>query len=170
MATAKWPPRIYWIEAPTPGRIAVMPRPHPDAFAELKAAGIDCIVSLLEEAEAAQLGLGNEAALATAEGMAFLHLPVVDHGIPSTIGSVEAMAAQISQRLQAGDGVAVHCYAGLGRSPLLIAAVLIDNGLSTVEACDLISAARGYSVPEMDEQYCWLQAYELRHEPGACNS
>ncbi len=162
MAIAAWPPRIYWIDAPTPGRLAVMPRPHPDAFGELRAAGIDCIVSLLEENEASSLGLADEAGLAAAEGMAFLHLPVIDHGIPTAVEPVVAISATISTRLKAGQGVAVHCYAGLGRSPLLIAAVLIDEGLSAPEACDLISGARGYSVPEQDEQYRWLQDYELR--------
>ena len=163
MADAKWPLRIYWIKLPEVGRIAVMPRPMPDQFAELKQVGVDCVVSLLEADEAERLGLGGEFGLARAEGMDFLNLAVADHGIPSAVAPVEAMATEISKRLKAGQGVAVHCYAGLGRSPLLIAAVLIDNGCSTVEACDLISAARGYSVPEMDEQFHWLKTYELRH-------
>ena len=164
MATANWPLRIFWIDTPTIGRIAVMSRPMPDQFAELKAAGVDCVVSLLEAGEAEQLGLGDEAGLAQAEGMEFLHLPVIDHGIPSAVAPVEAMAAEIIACLKAGKGVAVHCYAGLGRSPLLIAAVLIDNGLSAIEACDLISAARGITVPEMDAQFRWLNAYELRRD------
>ena len=163
MTSAKWPLRIFWIDAPDVGRIAVMPRPMPDQFAELNAAGVDCVVSLLEAEEAHRLGLGDEAGLARAQGMDFLHLPIVDHGIPRAVAPVEAMARDITARLKAGQGVAVHCYAGLGRSPLLIAAVLIDNGFSTVEACDLISAARGITVPEMDEQFRWLKAYELRN-------
>ena len=164
MVDARGPLRIFWIDAPELGRIAVMPRPMPDQFAELKAAGVDCVVSLLEDEEANHLGLGGEAGLARAAGMDFLQLPVVDHDIPQTVAPVEAMARNISARLKAGKGVAVHCYAGLGRSPLLIAAVLIDNGVSAVEACDQISAARGIRVPETDAQFRWLQAYAQRRQ------
>ena len=159
-----WPLRIYWIKAPLLGRIAVMPRPHPAAFAELKSAGVDCVVSLLDSAEAEQLGLAREDQLAETAGMEFLHLPVVDHGIPADIAPVENITANIKARLAAGQGVAVHCYAGIGRSPLLIAAVMIDSGMDAYTACDLISDARGISVPEMAEQVEWLLQYELRRQ------
>ena len=102
MAIAKWPLRIYWIKAPQLGRIAVMPRPHPAAFAELKAAGVDCVVSLLEIAEAEQLGLAREDQLANVAGIHFLHLPVVDHGIPTDVAAVEKISSDIMARLKAG--------------------------------------------------------------------
>lgn len=152
--------RIFWLDAPKIGRIAVMPRPHPDAFPALRDARVDCIVSLLEPDEATDLGLADEAGLAQDHGMAFLHLPVPDHGVPESITPVRRMSIEIRRRLEGGEAVAVHCFAGLGRSPLLIAAVLIDCGMDTMEACDLISAARGHGVPEMSEQSDWLLEYE----------
>lgn len=154
--------RVYWIGAASaaPGRLAVMPRPLPGQFATLKLQGIDVVVSLMEQGEAQELGLGNEAGLCSAAGLEFLHLPVVDHGIPSAVTPVTRMSRQITSHLQGGRSVAVHCFAGLGRSPLLCAAVLIDHGLGAIEACDLISAARGVEVPEMAEQSQWLLAYE----------
>ena len=87
---------------------------------------------------------------------------MIDHGVPDAVQPVEVMSKAIRQHLGETKGVAVHCYAGLGRSPLLIAAVLIDSGYSAIEACDVISAARGMSVPEMNEQFRWLNAYEVR--------
>lgn len=164
MPPPNWPLRIYWINVPDAGRIAVMPRPMPDQFDALKLAGVGVVVSLLEREESERFGLGSEDQLCSVAGMQFLHLPVIDHSIPEAVPPVEVMSKAIRRHLADKKGVAVHCYAGLGRSPLLIAAVLIDNGHSTIEACDLISAARGLTVPEMDEQYRWLQAYELRHE------
>lgn len=154
---------IFWIDAEDiGGRIAVMPRPQPDQFAALREAGVDCVVSLMEPAEARRYGLRDEANLCRAHGMEFLALPVVDHGIPDEVGPVEAASAEIRRRLAAGQGVAVHCFAGLGRSPLLIAAALIDLGWSADQACEDISRARGYRVPEMEEQYAWLLAYAGR--------
>lgn len=158
---------LFWIETPgMRGRIAVMPRPHPDQFAALKAAGVDCIVSLMQPAEAQRFGLGDEAGLCAAAGIAFSALPVVDHGIPESVAPVEAASAKIRGRLARGEGVAVHCFAGLGRSPLLIAAALIDLGFGAEEACEAISRARGFNVPEMEEQYQWLLAYARRHDGG----
>lgn len=154
--------RIYWINAPTaaPGRLAVMPRPMPDQFGTLKSKGVDVVVSLMEAGEALGLGLADEAGLCHAGGMEFLSLPVGDHGIPSAVMPVERMSRCIATHLRDGKGVAVHCFAGLGRSPLLCAAVLIDHGLGAIEACDLIVEARGTGVPEMSEQADWLLRYE----------
>lgn len=163
----KFPLRIFWIDAPgIGGRIAVMPRPLPGHFGELRRAGVDCVVSLMQAHEARRYGLGDEAGLCRAEAMDFLSLPVVDHGIPETVAPVEAASAEIRRRLAVGQGVAVHCYAGLGRSPLLIAATLIDCGWTTDDACDAISRARGSIVPEMEEQHAWLYAYEARRKAG----
>lgn len=161
------PLQIFWVEAQgTGGRLAVMPRPLPDRFGALRAEGVDCVVSLMQDAEAARYGLGDEAGLCRAVGMDFLSLPVVDHGVPDEVAPVEAASAEIRRRLARGQRVAVHCFAGIGRSPLLIAAALIDLGWETDAACDAISRARGYVVPEMEEQLEWLRAYEQRRRAG----
>ncbi len=156
--------RVFWIDAPTtaPGRLAVMPRPMPHQFDELKRERVDVVVSLMEAGEAAELGLGEEADLCARFGIAFHNLPIIDHGIPSAITPVTRLSRQITSHLQAGQGVAVHCFAGLGRSPLMCAAVLIDHGIGAIQACDLISEARGIAVPEMTEQADWLLEYERR--------
>lgn len=154
--------RVYWIKAPSvaPGRLAVMPRPLPHQFDELKRQGIDVVVSMMEQGEAAELGLGDEAGLCAAAGIEFLNLPIIDHGIPSAVTPVTRLSRQIATHLEGGRGVAVHCFAGLGRSPLMCAAVLIDGGMGALEACDLISDTRGIGVPEMAEQSDWLLVYE----------
>ena len=41
-----WPARVYWVDAPAIGRLGVVARPRSaSAFAELKAEGIDVLVS-----------------------------------------------------------------------------------------------------------------------------
>lgn len=155
-------PRLYWIDALFAGRLAVMPYPAVTGFDALRAAGVHTVVSLLEPVEATSIGLGDERGLCRAAGMAFLTLPVVDRGIPHDIDAVTAASAQIAGRLNAGEGVAIHCYAGLGRSPLLAAAVLIDNGISASKACAAISRARGTQIPETTLQRQWLSDYAVR--------
>jgi protein-tyrosine phosphatase len=123
-------------------------------------------VSLLEAAEARSLMLANEGGLCAAARIEFLSLPVVDHGVPQSVRPVVRMASEIAFRLAESKNVVVHCFAGIGRSPLMIASVLIDHGLGTEEACALISAARGRTVPEMQSQLQWLKAYERMRLAG----
>lgn len=157
---------LFWIDVPGPGRMAVMPRPRPGSFGALKASGVDAVVSMLGEDEAIHLGLADEAEFCRLSGMSFHWLPIVDHGIPGAVETVQKLSAEIGGLLDREQAVVFHCYAGLGRSPLMAAAVLIDRGLLAADACELISRARGYAVPEMDEQHEWLQAYEgLRGRP-----
>lgn len=158
-----WPASIYWVDAPAAGRLAVVGRPRSvAAFGELKAAGIDVLVSLLERDEAEDVGLADEAGHCQRAGIEFVHLPVMDHGIPSTDAIIDAAVADLSGRLRRGQGVGAHCFAGLGRSPLLISAMLIHSGHSDSEAIEMVSAARGHRVPEMDSQHAWLMSYAMR--------
>lgn len=155
------PPRVYWVKCPQIGRLAVVSRPREARnFAEMKAAGIDVLISLQEAEEAASVGLADEAERCREAAITFYSLPILDHGIPSNVEAVATLSARLRQHLAQGEGVAAHCYAGLGRSPLMIAAVMIDAGADSYEACDLITAARGVGVPEMATQVDWLLAYE----------
>jgi len=155
-------PRVYWVKAPAVGRIGVATRPREAAhFALLKSAGVDVLVSMLEAEEAAAVGLEHAAAYAAGHGIEFFNLPILDHGIPEAVAPVEALVATLRQRLAEGKGVAAHCFAGLGRSPLMVASVLIRSGMTTAEACELISASRGHDVPEMSTQVDWLLDFEI---------
>lgn len=160
-------PEIYWVNAPAIGRLAVVTRPRePGHFAALKAAGVDVLVSMLEAEEAIAVGLGQAAEFAAAHGIEFHNLPILDHGIPSAVAPVEALVGTLKARLATGKGVAAHCFAGLGRSPLMVASVLIRSGMPALEACERISKARGFEVPEMSTQVEWLLDFELAGPPA----
>lgn len=155
------PPILFWVDAPHIGRLAVVSRPREAGhFIELKQAGVDVLVSMLAAEEAASVGLADQASQCADAGIEFFHLPIIDHGIPSAVEPVETLVAILKQRIADGQGVAAHCYAGLGRSPLMIASVLIRHGIDADDACALISSARGYNVPEMATQFQWLLDFE----------
>jgi len=137
-----------------------MPYPHPSAFAELKALAVDVVVSLLEAGEAQDVLLRDEEALCVGAGLEFLSLPICDHGVPDAVEPVASLTRELGLRLSKGRNVAVHCFAGLGRSPLIVAALLIEHGLGADAACDRISRARGRRVPETDAQLQGLRSYE----------
>ncbi len=156
------PPRIYWVDVPHVGRLAVASRPRAaEDFVALKSGGVDVLVSMLEAEEAAAVGLERAREHCEAAGIEFFNLPILDHGIPSAVAPVEALVVALKERLVAGQGIAAHCFAGLGRSPLMIASVLIRHGITAPDACEMISAARGYDVPEMATQIEWLLDFEM---------
>jgi protein-tyrosine phosphatase len=55
--------------------------------------------------------------------------------------------------------VILHCRAGIGRSGLVAACLLVMKGVSPEEAVKKVSAARGVSVPETKEQRNWIDQY-----------
>jgi hypothetical protein len=72
---------IYWIAAPVTGRHGIMARPRSgdwldDEIAGWETAGINIIVSLLEDDEVDKLGLGDEEAHCRRRRIEFVAFPV----------------------------------------------------------------------------------------------
>ena len=149
-------PKLYTIERPGPGRLSTMMRPRgfdelDGVLAALRAEGVDVLVSLLAEDEAAAEGLACEGERADAHVLAFYHLPTRDHHAPER-DQTAALAETLHGHLARGDSVVVHCWAGIGRSSTVAAATLLLEGYEPGTAWRLISAARGYEVPEQQSQ------------------
>ena len=155
-------PDLFRIPGPWRGRLAVVARPRGGDWLEDEAsgwrrAGIDVIVSLLEDDEAAQLGLHDEAKAAEANGIRFISFPIPDRGVPASVSEAVSLIAAISDALETGKNVAVHCRQGLGRSGLVAAGVLAGSGLNPERAIEVVSSARGQTVPETPDQRLWVQ-------------
>jgi protein-tyrosine phosphatase len=155
-------PELFWIPGPWRGRLAIAARPRGGDWLDDEAdgwrrAGIDVIVSLLEEDEAAQLDLADEAKAAGANGIRFLTLPIPDRGVPASATAAAPLIAAILEALEEGKNVAVHCRQGLGRSGLISAGVLVSSGLSPEQSIAVVSSARRQPVPETPEQRSWIQ-------------
>jgi protein-tyrosine phosphatase len=155
----------YWIDAKMPGRLAIMPRPRAgdwleDDIAGWRAEGIDIVVSLLEDSEIAELELEREQALCERNGISFLRYPIADRDVPEDHAHAVALIGDLAARINAGGSVAVHCRAGIGRSALIAAGMLVMLGFDNAEAFDLISKARGVSVPDTDGQRRWVEQFE----------
>ena len=139
----------------------MMPHPArdgaPDAVLSVLAEqGIRQVVSLLEPAEADTLGLAGEAALVEARGMAFEHYPVGDFGVPREARDFARLARRLHDAVKAGQHAVVHCRGGIGRSGMLVSAVLLCAGLDFERTLATIGEARGRAVPESDAQRLWL--------------
>lgn len=144
-------------------RMRVMPAPSRTRLAaimgELAGAGVHQIVSLLPDDEALALGLEDEAAACGAAGLAFSRMPISDFGVPSDRALFRDDIRRLATALADGRHIAIHCRAGIGRSGLVSACVLVSLGLTATDAIDRVSRARGHTAPETSEQRAWVHAF-----------
>ena len=158
-------PEVWWIAPVGNGRIGIMARPRggdwlADDLAALKQAGVKIVVSLLESHEVEEFDLGDEQIMAEAIGLEFIRLPIADRGVPEVQAAVR-LTSELIDSVAQGSNVVIHCRQGLGRAPLIAAAVLVSSNIDADEAFRMISTARGTEVPETEEQKMWVRSLGL---------
>jgi protein-tyrosine phosphatase len=140
--------------------IATCPRPSTlDAWLGSMRARYRLLVSLLAERDVHTLGLAEEHLRFEALGGCFVAYPIDDFSVPDDLKSFADLVARIHATLVMGRGVAVHCRGGIGRSGMVVSAVLIREGLSLERSLEVVSLARGHPVPETTAQRHWLEAF-----------
>jgi protein-tyrosine phosphatase len=161
----------YWIDTSdlaktadaTSPRVAVVPCPAggkqlATEVRRLREQGIDTLVSLLGAEEVRVLRLEAEERVCREAGIDYRWFPIPDHSIPESMEEFRLLVEQLQRDLRSGKGVGAHCYAGIGRSCMLLACLLCLEGLSAQEAFARLSVARGLQVPDT-----WLQSEWVRH-------
>lgn len=154
-------PNLFWIPGPWRGRMAVATRPRGGDWLEDEAdgwrrAGLDVVVSLLEEEEAGQLELASEGDIARSKGIQLISFPIPDRGVPASMPAALGLLRRIVEALEQSKTVAVHCRQGIGRSGLIATAVLVASGIGVEKAVETVSAARGQAIPETSAQLEWI--------------
>jgi len=154
-------PTIYKVAKLGSGTLSVMAKPvagewMEDEFSGLRTFGVNHVVSLLESAEQSEVGLTDEEAFCLKNEMRYSSFPIPDRGLPNTIQAIK-FAAQLCDRIRTGEHIVIHCRAGIGRTGIIAAAVLIQADYQPNSALQLISDARGVEVPDTDEQSRWVE-------------
>lgn len=126
------PRGFFWI---MPGRLGGMPRPGmidrlEHDLAGLQRLGVTILVTLEESPTV------DPAALASF-GIRAIHLPVVDMDVPTVDAALE-LTHQLAKSMTAGDVIALHCRAGMGRTGTLLACQLIAAGETASAALDAV--------------------------------
>ncbi|MSP72613.1 MAG: hypothetical protein EXR76_10625 [Myxococcales bacterium] len=93
------------------------------AYEGLAAEGVRLVVSLLGEPPA-----GYIQRAITEAGLDSLHFPIVDLGTPQDVEAFAALIDQVHERITEGTPTLVHCYAGIGRAGMFLAAYLARHG------------------------------------------
>jgi protein-tyrosine phosphatase len=146
------------------GKVSIMARPRGgdwliDEVKALDDAHVDIVVSLLTTQEEKELDLLEEAECCRQRGIYFLRLPIVDRSVPAFSQQTFDFSEWVYSKLTEGKHVVLHCRQGLGRAALMAGALLVLAGFTADEACATLSKARGYEVPETQEQRAWLVAF-----------
>ena len=144
--------------------LAIMPRPRAgdwleDEISSWHRAEIRTVVSLPEPQEVAELGLGDESRLCSSHGIEFVSFPIPDRGMPNSYGALNALVRPLVPKVRGGHLVAVHCRAGIGRSGVVAAGILLRSKVPFAQVFPALSRARGVAVPDTDAQADWVQAY-----------
>jgi protein-tyrosine phosphatase len=134
----------------------------------ISAWGADSLLTLLEPAEFAALGVSELPARAR-RSLRWHHAPIPDVYVPGA--AFEAAWPEVSHalhRLLDEDGsIVIHCRGGLGRAGLVAALLLIERGVAAETAIAWVRVARPGAI-ETPAQENWLhaRAADLRNKPA----
>ena len=109
--------------------------------------GVGLVLSLIEDWELPRRAPGLFEALA-GERIGFRRYPIADFGVPREVPGFSHLLREIGERLAAGEGVLVHCNAGLGRTAVVLASILKAHGLVVDPVTEL---RRIYRAKAMEE-------------------
>ena len=119
--------------------LAVGGRVHPEDIKALAAAGVTHVVDTRSE-------YCDDAQALAKEHIELLHLPTADSR-PLTIEQMLEGAQWVSERMEQGGRVLIHCEHGVGRSVLLTCAVLVYSGMPALDALQLVQQKRWQAAP-----------------------
>ncbi len=88
--------------------------------------------------------------------MQFLSYPIKDRGLPESILDYSVFIQRLYKDLLHGINTVIHCRAGIGRTGIVAAGVLLHCGYDAKSAFSCISAKRRVSVPDTQEQIDWV--------------
>jgi protein-tyrosine phosphatase len=141
---------VSWL---IPEKLAKSYIPESADLLEWRRAGIQSVVNLLEEYydDIAQQELRH--------GFSVLHSPIPDMCAPP-LDQLQMIVQWIDQEIGAGRKVLVHCFAGIGRTGVILAAYLMHTGMPLHDALRKILSVG--SEPQTREQRVILEDFATR--------
>ncbi len=107
-------------------------------WARLRERGVTAVVNLRIEFDDNDAGIAPER---------YLYLPTVDDE-PPTLEHLREGVFFITEEIERGGGVYIHCGAGVGRAPTMAVAYLVSTGLTPSEAWEKVRAVRPFIRPK----------------------
>jgi protein-tyrosine phosphatase len=136
--------------------------PHPEAA--LDRAGASTVICLSQEHELGDRYPDYVAWLRSNRGRRAVWFPVPDLHVPE-VGEALRFLEEVGRRLGGGEGLLMHCGAGIGRAGTLAVGVLLSLGTPADEAVATVAASRPMAGPEAGAQRQLVEALAARLSP-----
>jgi hypothetical protein len=114
----------------------------------------DIALALLEEHEYARLGIPHFREAVAKARLPWEFAPIPDGCVPGREFNLawRETAPRVRTILHAGGRALIHCRAGLGRTGLVAACLLVDFGATPQEAIDSVRAARPNTIETAEQE------------------
>lgn len=129
--------------------------------------GPDLVLTLLGEHEVERLGIPDLAARASRTDLRWVFAPIDDGKTPDAAFSEtwETLGPRVRNILRRGGRVLIHCRAGLGRTGMLAASLLVELGQSPTDAIEAVRSARPGTI-ENAAQEAYVRSRIALKKPG----
>ncbi len=135
---------------------------------DLKLAGMDILVSLLEDHEYRNLNITELAQEVEDSGMGFIGYQIRDMDVPTNVITFCQMIEKLRFDLISGKNVVVNCRGGLGRTGLLVACLLAANGYQYDDCVEITRKARPGTI-QTQVQHSFLRTFVNAVQKGFMN-
>jgi hypothetical protein len=127
----------------------------------------DIVIALLEDHEFPRIGIPRFREDVARSGLPWEFAPIVDGDIPDAAFERRwrELGPRVRKILRAGGRVLIHCRAGLGRTGLLAATLLVEFGAKPQTAIEDVRRARPGAIETLAQE-----AYVLSRRPVAPES
>jgi protein-tyrosine phosphatase len=123
---------------------------------EMQQTKVDVVYSLVEPIEWTLKATRDARKPMAEQGIQRVDFPIHDFGVPQDAAAFQAAVGDALQQAQQGINITVHCNAGMGRTGLFLAEMVIQHfGWGVVEAVDWLRQYIPYAV-ENEDQYQFL--------------
>lgn len=129
-----------------------------DDMAAIHSANISTVVSLISLSEMKKLGVPDLPAQVVQHRLQWLHLAIEDFGTPdlNALESWQQIKESVLAALARHETVLLHCAAGLGRTGMMAACLLVACGQTPTSAIEQVRTARPGTI-ETDAQAAFIQ-------------
>ena len=112
------------------------------------------VITLVEDAEFPMLGVPTFAATIAQTGLPWRHVPIRDADVPDERfeSAWVAVGAEARAALLNGGRVLLHCRAGLGRTGMIAARLLVELGEAPADAIAKVRAARPGAIETLAQE------------------
>ena len=124
-------------------QLAGMPQPSQAGLSWAREEGVSLLISLTES--------GTDPVLAAEADLVVVHIPVPDMTAPP-LHQLHHFVTTIGPAMARGEGVGVHCLAGMGRTGTFLAAWFIWDGMTPEDAIAHVRSLRPGSIETSDQE------------------